>query len=224
MGAVYIVGMIGEVRAYSDMPVESDFIDDTYIKFCLNRNLREIYDILANSFQTYFRKVEEYEFSASPDSYLNLPLDFYKLINVAVKDTDGRLVELEHMNTWEERIDKTNTVEYNTQLRFMLTGNNLQFNMVPIAGGELELTYVPQYIWKDTSDFVDWQIPAGWESYAVYKTVADCLAKEESDPSYWLQKAAEVKAGIIEYATSRDSPTDLTWTDVYAEKDYEWIN
>ena len=212
-----------EVREYADMLVEDGFATDEFIDTCLVRNLREIYDVLVNSFQTYFVQSFSFEIPSSPGNNFALPEDFYKLVSVSIAHGTDPIYELSHLNWKEEGIDLHTVADDNKNIRYMIQGGELITNKVPIAGDHFLISYVPQFnVPQHQDETLDWQIPVGWEGYAVFKSVADCLAKEESDPGYWLQKAAEVKQGVIDYAMQRDNPMGKTWTDVYNEEDPEY--
>lgn len=207
------------VRRMCDMD-NTELISDTFLTESINANLAEIHDVLVNSFADYFVETHPYVIAADASNELLLPLDFYKMIRVAALSSDGLLSELRHGSPRELLIDSVQFVTDNAYLRYMLRGGRLVFFKRPVAGS-LTIEYVPMFtkLIAD-SDTVPWLIPVGWENYVVYKSCADCLAKEESDPMYWLQRAAEAKMAIIENATSRDVPYDLTWTDV-EERDSE---
>lgn len=73
----------------------------------------------------------------------------------------------------------------------------------PTDAVTIEVDYIPTYL--TTTSGVSYNGVQGWEDYAVYSVVAHILAKEESDPTYWLAQKADVIDRIRELAAQRDA-------------------
>ena len=85
----------------------------------------------------------------------------------------------------------------------------LYFHPVPAGVYTVWFTYVPQYVGMSsfygtlavtTADDVH-----RWSWFAVYKTAADIMLKNEEDPGPYLAKAAELESRIRSYRHNRDA-------------------
>lgn len=224
MQNVTLEQLMSRTRSACDMD-DTELISDTFLINRVNANLAELHDMLVNSFERFFidRDIDEW-LEADPVEdrlHFELPQDFYKLVRVAVEDTNGDFVEINHANTLEDVLNVTDTVTYNTLLKYELEGNTISFYNVPVPG-RFFVEYISTFKYlEDPLDEVHWNIPVGWENYVIYKTCADCMAKEESDPTYWLQRAGEAKQMILEHTFRRDADFQSTWSDVTGYIDYE---
>jgi hypothetical protein len=86
----------------------------------------------------------------------------------------------------------------------------------PSRAGSLEYWYAPQFAPPATdATVIETAIPVGWEDYVVYQVVAQLLAKEESDPSFWMQERDRAMQRILAAMTPRDAGEPKAVSDHY---------
>lgn len=201
---------------------DSGFITDTRLTYWINAELSELHDLLVTSFEDYFLAKEKIPLVGDTENYA-LPDDFYKAIKVFYMDGTNRYRLRRFMI---EELDQYSSDYYSTytlpsamgeiDLYYRIVGNELYLAPVPIGGGHVDLWYVPQFErLVDPNDMVHFQVPIGWEDFVVCGVAARCLAKEESDPTYFVMKKLEIKQRIIDAAEDRDEGGEDRIVDVY---------
>lgn len=191
---------------------DSSFIDSSKLKYWINAELSELHDLLVTTFEDYY--ITRYDFSLDGSEKHELPEDFYKAHKVFYLQGTTRhrlnrfsMNDLAGDSTWNNS---------NETLRYRVMGNHIYFDPTPNATGEVQLFYVPQLDPLDADeDRVSIAVPIGWEDFVVCGVAARCLAKEESDPTFFLKKKAEIRARIITDADTRDTGEPHRFTDTY---------
>jgi hypothetical protein len=145
----------------------------------------------------------------------DLPADWYKTIAVRAQfGPSDYLRDVEPYNPGEAAALRNNQASGGIrQLRYRHGGSyatdadpvhrdRLLLVPTPTSTVTVEVDYLPTYL--TTTSAVGYNGVQGWEDYAIYSVVADMLAKEESDPSYWLARKGETEARIRDLAGERD--------------------
>lgn len=199
----------------------SGFITDTRLTYWINAELSELHDLLVVSFEDYFLAKEIIPLAGDIENY-TLPDDFYKDIKVFYVDGTKRYRLRRFMIEEFDRYSNDYYAVYpfngvsEVDLFYRIIGNEIYVAPPPSLGGKLELWYVPQFERLiDPNDTVHFQVPIGWEDFVVCGVAARCLAKEESDPTFFVIKKAEIKQRIIEAAETRDEGGENRVVDVY---------
>lgn len=176
----------------------------------INASYKELYDILIQKFGNDYFMATPYKYTT--DGTLNLyplPADFYKLMLVEVQLNGGdpnSWVTLKKFmfiqkNLWN--YPNVYTMYGITNLRYRLTGNNL--NLVPLPSGNqtIRIWYSPRpnQLINDT-DTLD--CVSGWEEYIIADICIKALAKEESDASVFIGQKQALLKRIEEAAENRD--------------------
>jgi len=202
---------------------DSGFITDIRLTYWINAELSELHDLLIDSFEDYFLAKKIITLAGDTENYA-LPDDFYKAIKVFYMDGTNRYrlrrFMMEELDQYSNDYYSAYVMAPEVDLCYRVEGNEIYIAPTPSLGGRLELWYIPQLErLVDPNDTVHFQIPIGWEDYVVCGVVARCLAKEESDPTFFLMKKAEIKARIIEMAATRDEGGENRVVDVYRRFD-----
>lgn len=203
------------------------FISEDELNRMIDAAMRDLYDMLVQA-----RGHEYYAATASsaPGSSIllagpttvrgqygyDLPADWYQTLAVRVRFGSD--------DVWHDAppyapgdaasLRNSNAVGGSRALRYRHGGSyatdadpvhrdRLVLSPTPADAVTLEVDYIPTYL--TTTESVSYNGVQGWEDYAVYSVVADILAKEESDPSYWMARKGEVAARIRALAGSRDA-------------------
>lgn len=211
----------------------SSFISDERLQYWVNAELRELYDLLVGTFSDYFIKRYQATFGTDITSNFDrvpLPDDFFKLAKVFYLPTGSTddmytasRIQLEEIPRYQNHQDTRYTI------RYYISNGILGFVPDPGSGDAIDMWYVPEIPWlRNPSDTVHLSVPVGWEDFVVAGCVARCLAKEESDPSFWLQRKAYLRQHIIDMAEERDEGQPARVVDAYNrfgdETDDEWLD
>jgi hypothetical protein len=204
------------IKDQADME-NSSFIDDTQLTYWINVAIAELHDLLVASFAEYFVKKIEFSLVANQEQYL-LPSDFFKAIKLFYREGDNRFqlkrFMMEELGRYSDEV--INSVINNQYLRYRIIGGLIYFAPLPNAAGTVELWYVPHATkLVDSGDKIHYSVPVGWEDYIVTSCVIRCLAKEESDVSFWMQRKAFLIQHIQDMASDRDEGESERVTDVY---------
>lgn len=212
-----------EVLQHANME-NSQFVTTAEVNRRINQNLAALYRRLAsNGYLNMYLEKASVVILVGQDTYA-LPADFYQLGHVSVKIAE-REVALKSA-TWNEW-SLTRSANFRTSTPVVrLVKTSLVFSPAPTQNHTGTIWYVPRPPVLD-SDSATFDGIAGWEDYAIFKTVAELMAKEESDTAPWNKMAQEalgaietelgsrtqVLAGRVQDCTQRG---DLAWWDNYA--------
>jgi hypothetical protein len=221
MNSVTLAELKTTIKDGADMS-NSSFLDDTQILYWINSALSELHDLLVTSFEDYFIKIWEFPLDGS-EKYI-LPDDFYKSSKVFYKSGNNRYRIRRFMPSEFDLYSNTclaNSVNMrNTTYRIM--GNSLWFAPTANLSGDIEIWYISQFKkLKSPDDEVQFSVPVMWEDFVVSDVCARALAKEESDPSYWLARKMEIKQRILEAAAERDTGEAGRIVDIYRWRSYD---
>lgn len=176
----------------------------------INQSYKELYDILIQKFADEYYVATPYSYTTSQDLQLYpLPTDFYKLLLVECALNPG------DQNSWvtlrEFQFIQKNLYNYPnvytfygiTNLRYRLTGTNLNIVPVPQGGQTIRIWYAPRpsqlISLNQTVDGV-----SGWEEYIVADVCRKAMIKEESDSGPFAQQKGELMKRIEEAAENRN--------------------
>ncbi len=204
------------------------FISDAELTRMIDAAMRDLYDLLVQA-----RGHEYYAATATTDTSgtilitgptvvrgqygYTLPADWYQTLAVRARfGTDdiwrdvppyspGEVADMRNQST----IGGTRQLRYRHGGTYAVDGDTvhrerLLVSPTPTEAVTIEVDYIPTYL-TVTAGAVSYNGVQGWEDYAVYSVVGHMLAKEESDPSYWLAQKASTEARIRNLAASRDA-------------------
>ncbi len=196
------------------------FVSSTEINAMVDAAMRDLYDLLvAARGHEYYAKTSTLGAATTVGGQYghDLPTDWYQTLAVRARFSgDSTIYDVAPYAPGEAaglRNDQTNGGA--RELRYRHGGSyatdadpthrdRLLVTPTPTTSVTVEVDYIPTYL-TVTSGAVSYNGIQGWEDYAVYSVVAHILAKEESDPGYWLQQKAETAARIRNLAGSRDA-------------------
>lgn len=176
----------------------------------ISQSRKELYDIILQKFGNDYYLAAPYTYTTSQNlQFYPLPDDFYKLLGVEVALNPGdpsswvtiKKFEFIQRNLWN--YPNVYTFYGITNLRYRLEDNNLYIVPVPTGGETIRIWYAPRpnQLLNDT-DIVDGV--SGWEEYIVADCCIKALAKEESDPSVFIDQKQALLTRIEEVAENRD--------------------
>lgn len=208
MGAT-LASLIVDIKDAADM-TNSEFVNDAGITRWINLELSELHDLIVNTQEDYF--TSRYTFSSSSSSNeVLLPVDFYKMIKL-FETTDGCRVSVPRFMLGDLEEDP-DYLSAEGSPSYRIIGQKLYIN--PAGAYSFEMWYIPQFKkLVNTTDEINIAIPEGWEEFVIAGVAARCLAKEESDPSFFLQQKNGAAQRIQTMLTLRDAgPTAIV--DIY---------
>jgi hypothetical protein len=202
------------VRKHADMQ-NTTFVQDDEILEYLNVANGGAYNAVVKANEAYF-------ITSTPvtitNSVGNLPATCYKLISVEA-EVSGQTVTLKRFNFQERnRYNKTRFFYAPNIYRYCMAGNQL---LIKPEDSNLTVTlwYVPYVTALVSGGSLDFPV-ANWDEYLVYSAAADCLAKEQSDPSVMLGRAASSLKDIESQVANRDESEPEQVVNVYKQNNY----
>lgn len=199
----------------------TEFVTEAEMIFNLNSALAELHDMLAGVYQDYFIAKADLIVDGngpSADSAM-LPPDFQRALKVFYVDSGGRTPVRRFMLDDLATLSPVAGIRgYGENYTYRILGEEVHFLPSPAAGSPatFELWYIPRYQYLDDwSARIHISVPVSWVDYVVFDVVARFLAKEESDPSYFVMKREECRKRITAAATQRDAGSPGRVTDVY---------
>jgi hypothetical protein len=205
----------------------ADMVNDAFVSNSewldfINASVAELYDLLVSADEDYFTTTSAFSTVAGTET-INLPGDFYKLVGVDLLDAaSGLTVTLRPYNVRERNSYRNATWAPQSVPRYWLRAGKLSLLPVPTDVRTGTLYYVPVATKlagdTDTFDGIN-----GWEEYVVADCAAKAVAKQEQDPTPFLQAKNELAARIKAMAQQRDPGAPHTISDVYADGcDGDW--
>ena len=200
----------------------SQFVTDAELLTYINLDAQELYGILVTSFNDSYFLAAPYAFTTDGVSTnYPLPADFFKLKGVDLSLTGGSntFITLKPFN-FRERNRLNNawiaSPVFNMlqNVRYSVQGSNLMLTPLASANQFVQVWYTPRFTPlvadTDTLDGVN-----GWEGYIIASVCARIAAKQEDDPSPWLNQKAQLLQRITEEAAQRNEGDPTTVSDVY---------
>lgn len=116
----------------------------------ISQSYKELYDMLVSAYGNDYFVATPYQFSTGTGAYYSLPSDFYKLLGVDLQYSGSptgwislRRFELIERNKYLYPNTATNYSGY-TNLRYRLSGNQIEFIPLPSSGQLMQLLYIPE--------------------------------------------------------------------------------
>lgn len=194
-----------EARQRADMETDDDFIADTELTRMINQSIREVYDLLLESFgQEFYYTTATISVVAGTSAY-SLPTAFYQLLGV-----DVSLGSNEYMALRPFQFHDRNSTEaglgwgYPDGVKYRIMGSQIHFRPIPTAAETVLVHYVP-YPTSLSADGDTFDGINGWEELVVVDTAAKMLEKEESDAAPLYKRKAELMERIRGMASRRDA-------------------
>ena len=203
--------LIAASRQRADF-VNSQFVTDSELTSYINQSYFELYDLLVSKYgDDYYVKSPPQTITTDGVNYLfALASDFYKLLGVDLAlnpNTTDSFVTIKPFNFAERnRYSVPNFQSFYgvTNMRYRLSGNNLWLTPTPAANQVMRVWYVPRMTQlvasTDTVDGI-----SGWTEYIIIDCCIKMLAKEESDPTIFVQQKMDIIKRIEAMAENRDA-------------------
>jgi hypothetical protein len=213
--------LIARAMDMADIPQTSAWVDSTYMLAHCNAALGELQDLIVQANCDYLT-IQASPIACTPNvATVALPDDFYKERYVYLFEPGGttrRKLALFQMQDLEG-YDTSNT-SGTRPWRYRLRGSFLYLNPVPQVAHTIELWYIPQFANLATlATVISPHIQPSWEEFVVTRLAANLAAREESDPSYYMQLNAQCRERIIEMVMQRNQSDSVTNVD--SSKRYE---
>lgn len=212
-------------RQRADME-SSEFVGDSEFNYYINSALRELHDILVQSYgENYYVKSATITTTPQQEEYAISSIvtddDFYKLKGLDAQLNGDDFFTLQRFNFNERnRFQNFGTWDYLglTNVRYQLLGSNLRLSPAPDAEVLLRMWYIPsaQELTADTDIYDDIN---GYSDYIVASAARRALMKEESDVGELDGELQFLKRRIEEASQNRDAGKPESIEDIYVEND-----
>lgn len=222
-----------QVRYRANLESQTAFITNAEINSYLNYWLRDLYDLVVQARgQDSVRKTQSISTVSGTASY-SLASDFYQLLSVdATLGTNLVQTLRPYMEADRNRFQWVPGWSYSSPAFYRIIGSTAlsgaspsspSIKFIPTPSGVYTVTvnYVPTFT-DLSSDSDTVESFNGWDLYAIFRTVADCQAKGEEDPSYAMGQAADIKQRIASLAGQKDAGNAERVHDIYAGDTYPW--
>ena len=202
---------VADVRKRANME-RTNFVTDEEILEYVNQELAELHArIVRNEGQPHFRSSTTVSVTSATSLY-NLPADFWELLEITA--SIGGLERALSPFMANERAALLNSNTINGTM-YRIQGSQIEF--LPASTFTATLKYIPacvrlelgQLPTADTFDGFN-----GYEVAAIYGAVATCLAKEETDPSFYTALKERILKHIDAQVPHRDAANPERVTDV----------
>ncbi len=211
-----LTNLILDVRQRTNQE-NSTFVTDAELTEYLNQELAELWGrLVLNQGQPYFRSSAVTAVTAGTALYA-LPADFWSLqeVTATVGGVVGRVLPFEPSE--HAALSNGGTIGLYGPVRYRLQGSNIEFRPA-IESFSATLYYTPcQTRLAAGSDTFDGY--NGAEVAAIYGVCATVLAKEESDPSFYVGMKERMLAQIDKWSAHRDMANPGRVQDVSLESE-----
>lgn len=203
----------------------SQFVTDAELNRYIDQACKELYDKLIDARGERYYVTTITTATTAGQSFVQLPADFYQLINVRL-NVNGSWVTLEHY----ENIDLdvmlnavTSAPTYPIRYRqstslptVSVPGGLASITMLPTpqAVFSVQIDYVPTYTAVTVNGDVSLDGINGWEEFVTWKVAAIMIGKEEGSPAFALQMLAREEKRVEALRDRRDAGRGFKVTDV----------
>lgn len=218
------------IRTRYELPTfsSSTWVTTTQINALINASLQALYGMLIEAYgDNYFTESTTLTTTADVNT-TSLPSGSYKLVALWwVRGTDD-VVRIRRADVDDMRLAYYSSKDWNAYgPKFRLLGaSSIQWLPTPSAAYDVRCVHVklPSDLSADGDTF---EAGAGWEEWVVNDVCAMLAAREEKDPSLYLQKRADAETRIRQQAPERDEGSPLQIRDTwhpYVLGDYDIRN
>lgn len=219
--------LVTRVRDRANM-TGSSFVSDTEIETEIDQAVKELWDklIIARG-QDYLVNYGSITTSNGTGNYA-LEDDFYQMLAVSVtyQSDEHLLGKFTWQDEWKYLGNRARGMtppqwkwRTNSYLDTNTPTHRIEIRPFPTGTYSVNYTYIPT-VWFYTSGGLESTITYtginGYEDYVVARVVRYCLAKEESDTSFWDQEILRTEARIQTMAGLRDHGEPERIRDAYA--------
>lgn len=191
--------LIAAVRQLSNTE-NSGFVTDAEITERVKEAYLELYDIVVDSFETYFLSSASYTLTSTPTGAVAaLPADMYKALGLDRDPGTTRSRTVDRLHSYYER-------NAPGRLSYDIDGDNLYVFPYSDAAGSYALRYVPTApaIVDDVSLAALPSALQKWELFVQLHPAVAILDKREMDSSSLQGRLATLKGRIVDMAKRRD--------------------
>jgi len=188
-----------------------DYVASTEENVLIDQALAELHNELASKCHDLFLSSSSITVTAGTASY-SLPADFLLARQVMLSSGGYEYPLTQYAITQKGDIaidctygtgTRASTIYPNWNKYYKVAGTKLW--VYPKSwSGTVVLYYVPMAtaFAGDSTNIPD-SYPLGSESFIIARVAAALLAKEESDPSFWIQEASRIKAQLVDNLSMR---------------------
>lgn len=204
-----------EARQRADMETDDSFVADTELTRMINQSIRELYDLLLESYgHEFYYTTGTLSIVAGTSAY-NLPTTFYQLLGADLDLGGGEYMELSPFTF----LDRNQGVAgfgwgYPDGPQYRIMGSQIHFRPTPVASATVLLHYIP-YPTSLSADGDTFDGINGWEEYVVVDVAAKMLEKEESDAAPLYKRKLELQQRIQSQASKRNAAFPDQVTNIY---------
>lgn len=189
----------------------SSFVSTTELNSIINVEAAELHDLIVAAYEDHM--TEEQQFTVSSGNTINLSgttYPFKQLRKISKSSGTSSWVDVEQAPF--DEIDTRNTsytyFSYSSDVKYRIIGSKIYFTPEASAIGTYKLWYVKDF--SDlSSDGATLDYPGNWYEYIIAGSSAVLLAKEESDPSFYLNQKIAMKERISKMSQNRDAGQPL---------------
>lgn len=195
-----LTDLILDVRQRAGME-NSTFVTPAEITEYLNQELAELYwHLVTNEGQVHLRSSGSISVVAGTATYALSGLTSFWQLQGVEATINGIVKTLRPFNEAERAdLQLDGTIH---PVRYRIQGANIEF--LPATETFTATVYFTPHQTRLATDSDTFDGYNGFEIAAIYGTVAQCLAKEESDPTFWEMRKDKVYAQIDALAARRD--------------------
>lgn len=201
MALVTLAQLRARVREAADLEAAAGFITEAQLTGIVNRACWALDDKLHATWADYYCTTLEVQLSGSAYA---LPEDFYKLLFLDVRGSDGCWGPLRQYKLVERNVYRNSTDKRVEGQRYRILGKTLTLLPGLASPASAVLAYYPQVaplvLDTDTRDY-----PNAWEEWAVLWAALVCVTKEERDTSGLEKLLAREEERILAAAPDRDA-------------------
>jgi hypothetical protein len=197
----------------------TDFVSDDEILRLINTALHDLYDEAVKASENYFVTSTPLAIAAET---VALPDDVRRVSGLDLT-SGGRTYTLRRFNFAERNRYKSapaNWASTDGPFRFCIVNRSLLIAPAPTGSYTCTLWYIPRFADLALGEDVLFPID-DHEDYVVAWCAAQCLAKEESDPTVQLREAAEAMKRAIDNLPRYDESEPMQVVDIYRQNTYD---
>lgn len=201
--------------------VNSDFISKQEWNDYINKSYCELYDLLIQTYADEYYVANPYTITIDgrmPALY-NLPANFYKLLgtDLGLNPNNNQWITLKKYSFVNRNKyvfgNATISALGTLNLKYRITGNQINFIPVPANGQTIRLWYIPRPVTL-LADYNVLDGISGWEEYVIVDVAIKALLKEESDATVLMARKEELRRRLEAAAQNRDAGMSECVTDV----------
>lgn len=199
------------VRERANME-NSLFVSDAELTRYINHSCNELYGLIVLSFEDYYMKDIEFEYTSSQlsrDDGYALPADFFKERGVDYRGGAGEWLAINRSEFINRNLRSSSFIfsgrSFFPDRQYRITGDAIKIIPLGQSNGTYRMFYIPLFQNLVSDADITSMAFSGWDEYVVVDAAIKCLQKEETDVSVLEMQKQALKQRILEEAASRDA-------------------